>query len=101
MKIKGYKCVHCGSGDFSKEPENRMRCSYCKSLYVVQKKETKSSGVFIRRGAKVRFAKDSHTTVKGQLYIEDGADVQFLGKITVLEKASDEAIRQAKEALRK
>lgn len=92
--------MQCGSGDFNKESNDRLRCSYCNSLYAVEKKETKSSGVFISRGAKVTFGKNSQTTIKGRLHIEDGADVQFLGKITLLEKASDEAVKKAKEALK-
>lgn len=57
--------------------------------------------VIIRKGANVIFGKNSNVKIRGQLIIEHGANVQFLGNLEIIEKASDEKIEEAKVRLKK
>lgn len=104
MRITNFKCTQCGSSDFEQEGEDKLRCTYCSSLYEVEKppkKAKKSSGVTIMKGAKVRFGKNANVTIKGGLTIQEGADVEFNGKITLVEKSEDKKIEEAKTKLKK
>lgn len=56
--------------------------------------------VIIQGGANVVFGKNSKVTIKGGLLIEKGAQVEFLGKLDIIEKSSDEKIKQAREFLK-
>ncbi len=94
MKIKDFKCSQCGALDFIEIGKDKLRCSYCESLFF--KDEEKASGVVIKKGAKVVFGKNSNVIIKGKLEIEGGAEVEFNGKITLLKKSSDEKIKKAK-----
>lgn len=102
MKIKNFSCSQCGARDFFKTGKDNIRCSYCNSLYYFEedKKESKSSGVYIKKGAKVTFGKNANVVIKGKLEIEDGAEVEFNGKITLIEKSSEEKIKKAKIKLK-
>jgi DNA-directed RNA polymerase subunit RPC12/RpoP len=96
------QCSQCGSTDFKKEGEEFLRCAYCNSLFKMQPQETANSNpkVVIKGGANVVFGKNSDVTIKGGLLIEKGANVEFLGKLDIVEKASEEKIKEAKELLK-
>ena len=46
------------------------------------------------------FGKHSNVVINGSLEIESGAEVEFLGKITLLEKSDDETIAIAKKMMK-
>lgn len=101
MKIKNFECPQCGSHDFDREEKLRIRCAYCKSLYETSKDpEESGTGVTIKKGAKVTFGKNAKVTIRGGLKIEEGAEVEFNGTITLLEKSDDESIELAKKKLK-
>ena len=101
MKIKNFTCLQCGSADFERREGTRVACAYCHSLYEVPEKYFASQGnVIINKGAKVTFGKHSNVVINGSLEIESGAEVEFLGKITLLEKSDDETIERAKKTLK-
>ena len=95
METKGFICTQCGAKDFKEEGDDKLRCVYCKSLYFIENNDTES-GVTIKKGAKVIFGPNANVTIRGKLKIEDGADVQFNGKINLIEKGSDEDIKKSK-----
>jgi len=104
MKLTNFNCTQCGSSDFEPEGKEKLRCTYCSSLYAVEKppKEIKkSASVTIKKGAKVTFGRNANVTIKGGLTIEEGADVEFNGKITLIEKSEDAKIEKAKTMLKK
>ena len=96
------QCTQCGSTDFKKEGEEFLRCSHCNSLYKMQQPEAVNDKpkVIIKGGANVVFGKNSNVTIKGGLLIEKGAHVEFLGKLDMIEKSSDDKINKAKELLK-
>jgi len=98
MNAKNFKCSQCGALDFKEEGKDKLRCNYCESLYFIEdgEKTVESGGVVIKKGAKVTFGKNANVTINGKLEIEDGAEVEFNGKITLLEKSSEEKIEKAK-----
>ena len=102
MKIKNFKCLQCGGSDFNRQKENLVRCAYCNSLYDVPEKFFAGQGnVVIGKGAKVTFGKNANVIIHGSLEIEGGAEVDFQGKITLVEKSDDETIEIAKKELKK
>lgn len=102
MKIKNFTCLQCGAADFERREGTRVACAYCHSLYEVPEKYFANQGnVIINKGAKVTFGKHSDVIINGSLEIESGAAVEFLGKITLLEKSSDETIEIAKKKLKR
>lgn len=103
MKIKGFKCIQCGSSDFEEEADSKLRCAYCYSLYAYEAEPPSppKANVIIRKGAKVSFGKHAHVTIRGGLEIEDGAEVAFNGKVVLIEKGSDENIAKAKKKKKK
>lgn len=94
------QCSQCGSTDFKKEGEEFLRCAHCNSLYKMQQPEAEKPKVVIQGGANVVFGKNSNVTIKGGMLIEKGANVEFLGKLDIIEKASEEKIKEAKEILK-
>ncbi|MEN8118703.1 MAG: hypothetical protein ABFS35_00035 [Bacteroidota bacterium] len=104
MKLSSFKCSQCGSSDFEQESKDKLRCKYCSSLYAIEKPPKvikKSAKVIISKGAKVKFGKNANVTIKGGLEIQDGADVEFNGKITLIEKSDDKKIENAKTKLKR
>jgi DNA-directed RNA polymerase subunit RPC12/RpoP len=97
MKIKNFVCTQCGAKDFVEEGPDKLRCKYCESLFFMQDETKKSSsgGVTIKKGAKVTFGKNANVTIRGKLEIEDGAEVEFNGTITLVEKSSEEKIKKS------
>ena len=102
MSATKCQCAQCGSTDFKKEGTEFLRCAYCDSLYKMQeeKKDTGNAKVIIGKGANVVFGKNSNVVIKGGLFIDNGAHVEFLGKMEIVEPASQEKIEKAKEQLK-
>jgi len=67
---------------------------------VPEKYFASQGNVIINKGAKVTFGKHSNVVINGSLEIESGAEVEFLGKITLLEKSDDETIAIAKKMMK-
>ncbi len=102
MKIKNFKCPQCGSSDFNRQKDNLVRCAYCGSLYEVPERFFANRGnVVIQNGAKVTFGKNANVLIHGSLEIENGAEVDILGKITLVEKGDDKKIELARKKLKK
>jgi|688.fasta_scaffold176483_4 hypothetical protein len=96
------QCSQCGSTDFKKEGDKFLRCAHCSSLFKMhsQELENNSPKVVIKGGANVIFGKNSNVTIKGGLLIENGANVEFLGKLDIIEKATEEKVKEAIEFLK-
>jgi len=99
MVFEGYKCSQCGAKDFIEEGKDKLRCNYCKSLFFIDNNSDDFS-VIIEKGAEVVFKPSADVTILGKLKIEDGAEVELNGKITLIEKSSDNKIRKAKLRLK-
>jgi hypothetical protein len=97
------KCTQCGATDFTREGNEFLRCAYCSSLFKMEKPEVKSGGakVIIGKGANVVFGSTSNVTINGELIIENGANVSFLGKIHIIEKSDTNKIEEARLKLQK
>lgn len=92
-KKHAFTCSQCGAPDLERSGEGKLRCPFCGSIYSYA---VKGPTVVIKKGANVVFGKSANVVIKGGLEIEDGANVQMDGKITLLERASEEAITAAK-----
>lgn len=99
MKVKDSSCEQCGATDFTRENDSTVRCNYCHSLYQLETPDDSGPSVVIKSGANVTFGKNSKVVIQGGLEIEDGANVEILGQLTLLEKASEVEIAKAKEKL--
>ncbi|MBN1150200.1 hypothetical protein JXA84_03145 [candidate division WOR-3 bacterium] len=100
-KTEKYQCTQCGSTDFIKEEFNRLRCSHCKTLYKINfdsRKEGKPN-VVIKKGANVSFGKNAKVSIKGGMLIEDGAKVEFLGELELIEKGDKTLIKKNENKL--
>jgi hypothetical protein len=64
------------------------------------KPATPGSKVVIGKGAKVVFGSRSKVRIGGELIIENGANVSFLGELSVVQKSSLEEIEKAKQYLK-
>lgn len=93
-KTEKYQCTQCGSTDFIKEEFNRLRCSHCKTLYKIKFDNRKSgnANVVIKKGADVVFGKNAKVLIKGGMLIEEGAKVEFLGELELIEKGDSTEI---------
>lgn len=58
-----------------------MRCTFCGSLFEVLTTDPK---LVINKGARVIFGKNANVVVRGNVQIEDGADVDIQGNITLV-----------------
>jgi uncharacterized Zn finger protein len=79
--IKPYECTQCGSTDFEDADTRRVRCAHCGSLFEVLTNEPKLT---INKGAHVVFGKNANVEIRGDIEIQDGANVDVQGKIVVL-----------------
>lgn len=99
MPLDKFQCIHCGATDFTQEGDDLLRCKYCHSLFRVQEPKKEKGGLVIGSRANVVFGKDSNVVVKGGMSVSPGAHVSFLGKLEIIERASQEKIEQAKLTL--
>ncbi len=98
--MKKCQCSQCGSTDFDRECEEFLRCSHCSSLFRMRAPENSGGGkVIIAKGANVTFGNEGRVIIHGELIIEEGAHVAFLGKLEVVEKAPSEKVQEAKDHL--
>ncbi len=95
MKFKGFKCSQCGAKDFREEGKDKLRCNYCESLFFIENRND-GFGVTIQKGADVTFEPTADVTIHGYLDIEEGAEVVFDGKVTLIERGSEEKIKESK-----
>ena len=79
--IHPYECTQCGSTDFSDLGSRRVQCTHCGSLFQVLTGEPQ---VTINKGARVVFGKNSDVEVRGDIEVQDGANVEILGKVSVV-----------------
>lgn len=81
MEIKSFECTQCGSTQFEHAGAKRVRCAHCGSLFQVL---TDEPTLEISKGANVVFGKTADVEIRGDVEIEDGAQVNIEGKVTVL-----------------
>lgn len=79
--IKPYECTQCGSTNFDDISHERVRCSFCGSLFEVLRTEPQLQ---INKGAKVTFGKNANVEIRGDVEIEEGAEVDIQGKVTLV-----------------
>jgi predicted nucleic acid-binding Zn-ribbon protein len=79
--IETYECTQCGSTNFEDDGKQRVRCSHCGSLFQLI---TDEPTLTIGEGANVTFGKNADVEVRGDIEIQDGANVDIQGKVTVL-----------------
>ena len=79
--IETYECTQCGSTNFEDAGKQRVRCSHCGSLFQLIVDEPTLT---IGKGANVTFGKNADVEVRGDIEIQDGANVDIQGKVTVL-----------------
>lgn len=61
--------------------------------------EKPGSKVIIGKGANVTFGSSGNVVIRGELIIENGANVSFMGKLEVIQSGSTEAIAKARQNL--
>ena len=103
MTLNKYECTQCGSHEFSELSDDKVKCSYCSTVYRVSGNSEDSSKpkVIIGKGANVVFGKSSNVTIKGGVKIDEGANVQFLGKLDILEIGDEEKIKNSEYYINK
>ena len=95
MQLQKYECTQCGSHDFAELGESKIKCNYCSTTYHVSEPAGNKPKVIIGKGANVVFGKNSNVTIKGGVEIKEGANVQFLGKLDILEIGDEEKIKNS------
>lgn len=95
MQLKKYECTQCGSHDFEELGNDKIKCKYCSTVYRVTEPAASKPKVIIGKGANVVFGKSSNVTIKGGVEIKEGANVQFLGKLDILEIGDEEKIKNS------
>ena len=80
--ITSYVCTQCGSTDFIDIQKRKVRCAYCGSMYKVM---TPEPILEISKGAHVIFGKNANIEVRGDIEVQNGANLEIQGKVTVLE----------------
>jgi DNA-directed RNA polymerase subunit RPC12/RpoP len=98
--MKKCQCSQCGSTEFLQEGTEFLRCVHCNSLFRMMKPAKPASKVIIGKGANVVFGSLGKVTIGGELIIESGANVSFLGELDVIQKASPDEIEKAKQHLK-
>lgn len=94
MNLQKYQCTQCGSNDFAELGESKIKCNYCSTVYRVTEPESAKPKVIIGKGANVVFGKNSNVTIKGGVKIEGEANVQFLGKLEIIEEGDKEKMKK-------
>ncbi len=80
--ITAFECSQCGSTEFVELKPRQVKCAHCGSLFQVV---TREPTVVINKGANVVFGRNANVEIRGDLEVQDGAKVEILGKVTVLE----------------
>jgi uncharacterized Zn finger protein len=79
--ITAFECSQCGSTEFEEVKTRQVRCAHCGSLFQVV---TSEPLLVINKGANVIFGKNANVEIHGDIEVENGANVEILGKVTVL-----------------
>ena len=95
MDIEKIGCTQCGSNELVELEDGKIKCSYCSTVFRVKDDKAEQPKVIIGKGANVVFGKSSNVTIKGGVKIESGANVQFHGKLEIVEKGDEEKIRNS------
>ena len=95
---KAFSCSQCGAPDLERSGEGKLRCPFCGSLYSFT---VRGPTVVIRKGANVVIGSKAKVVIKGGVDVHEGARVKVDGEVTLLERASEEAIEAARLRLRK
>jgi uncharacterized Zn finger protein len=95
MELEKFECSQCGSGEYETLPENKIKCSYCGTIFRTKVEQTDRPKVTIKKGANVVFGEKSNVTIKGGVSIEEGANVSFLGHLEIFEKGDEEKIKNS------
>ena len=90
--VKPYECSQCGSTSFDDAGFRQVRCSHCGSLFKVL---TDDPTLTINKGARVIFGKNAQVEIRGDMEVQDGANVDIQGKV-VLVKGKQKRIFQLK-----
>ncbi len=80
--ITAFECSQCGSTEFEELKARQVKCGHCGSLFQVISREPV---VVINKGANVVFGRNAKVEIRGDLEVQEGANVEILGKVTVLE----------------
>jgi hypothetical protein len=95
MNLTKYECTQCGAHEFEELGSSKIKCGYCLTIYHVSEPAGSKPKVTIGSGANVVFGKSSNVTIKGGVKIEGGANVQFLGKLDIVEIGNEEKIKNS------
>jgi uncharacterized Zn finger protein len=93
--LEKFECTQCGSHEYEEPEEGKIKCGYCGTVYKVKEEPVKQPKVIIGKGANVIFGEKSNVTIKGGVKIEQGANVQFLGKLEIFELGDEEKIKNS------
>ena len=77
---EGFICKQCGSTSFEDLNTRRIKCSHCGSLY---NKNSAEPAVIIGKGARVMIGKTGNVEIKGDLEIQEGANVDIQGQLVI------------------
>jgi len=97
-KEKPFNCSQCGGSELQQAGEGKVRCAFCGSIYKIA---SKGPSVVIKKGANVVFGKNAKVEIRGGMEVEDGANLQVDGELTLLKRAPEEAVAAAKLKLMK
>ncbi len=95
MDLEKIECTQCGSNELTELEDNKVKCSYCGTVFRVKGVQSEQPKVTIGKGANVVFGKSSNVTIKGGVKIEGGANVEFHGKLEIFEIGDEEKIRNS------
>ena len=95
MELEKFECPQCGASDYEKLNDNNIKCSYCGTVFKVNNEPAEQPKVLIKKGANVIFGKNSNVIIKGDVKIEDGAKVEFLGKLEIVQMGDEEKIKNS------
>lgn len=95
MNLEKIECTQCGSNELVELEDRKIKCSYCGTVFRVKHDGQEQPKVIIGKGANVVFGKSSNVTIKGGVKIEGGANVEFLGKLEIIEKGDEDKIRNS------
>ncbi|MBC8043139.1 MAG: hypothetical protein IAF08_06815 [Rhizobacter sp.] len=93
--LKKFQCAQCGATGYELQPGDKVKCTYCNTVYQAPTPSKEKPTMFIKKGANVVFGANSVVSVKGGIHIEDGAEVSFLGRLEIIERGDEEIIKAA------
>ena len=73
-------CQQCGSTSFEDVSTNKIKCSHCGTIF---NKSNDEPSVIIRKGANVFIGKTANVEIRGELEIQEGANLDIQGKVVI------------------